>query len=125
MVCLHCSEFTDRCVCVCVYVYVEISKFDVGCEISLLHGRMSGNRDSVRFDKYRPPTKLWDGNVFTPVCYSFCSRRGEESCAWSHVPSVGVSVHEGFSVQGVSVPGGSPSPKRAVRILLECILVVQ
>ena len=44
---------------------------------------------------------LWQGNVFTPVCQSFCSQGGSRgslydvtSCldAWSHVPTGRVSV---------------------------------
>ena len=30
----------------------------------------------IFFTCYRPQTKLWKGNVFTPVCQSFCSQRG-------------------------------------------------
>ena len=35
---------------------------------------MSHQCDS--FHLYRPQTKLWEGNVFTPVCRSFCSQGG-------------------------------------------------
>ena len=47
-------------------------------------------------DFYRPQTKLQEGNVFTPVCLSLCTRDDGllydvTSClaAWSHVPSEG------------------------------------
>ena len=61
---------------------------------------------------YRPQTKLGQSNVFTPACHSV--HRG-----WG-----------GFCIQGV---GQIPPPralrdmvnKRSVRMLLECILVVQ
>ena len=89
-----------------------------------------------------PATKLRQGNVFTPVC-----GRGSLSRRWASVQGVSVqaghcpgeeglcpgwgslsgsSLSMGVSVQRVSVQG-DPPPKygyvRAVRILLECILV--
>ena len=86
---------------------------------------------SVSQNIYSPQTKLREGNVFTPVCQSFCSQGGSlydvtpvwlagpmflpggslvsgpmfllGVCFWSHVPC-GVSVWGvGGSVQGVSV----------------------
>ena len=73
-------------------------------------------------DYYRPQTKLWEGNVFTPVCQSFCSRGSLYdiiSClaAWSYVPSgVGVSVSGPmFLLRGLSlwshVPRGDLCPE--------------
>ena len=64
------------------------------------------------------------GNVFTPVCQSFCSLRG-----------VSASVYAGMHTDLEQTPPGADTPlaqymlgdtgnKRAVRILLECILVV-
>ena len=37
-------------------------------------------RPSVFQRNYRPQTKLLKGNVFTPVCQSFCSQGGEGAC---------------------------------------------
>ena len=72
---------------------------------------------------YRPQTKLWEGNVFTPVCdsvhggvslsrVSLCPGWVSVQGAlypWGLCPggslSRGVSV-QGVSVQGVSVQGG-------------------
>ena len=57
---------------------------------------------------YRPQTKLWEGNVFTPVCQSFCSQRGD-------LPDKDPPLDR------------DPTPfygkEQAVRILLECIHV--
>ena len=79
-----------------------------------------------------PATKLWQGNIFTAVCQSFCSR-GVVSvqgglCLGGLCPgylclggvSGGVSVRGGGSLLGRHPPY---SNERAVRILLECILV--
>ena len=87
-----------------------------------------------------PATKLRQGNVFTPVCQSFCSQGG-----------LCLSMHHRPHDQGVSLSGGSLSGgflsreslskgslsrgslsgrppygnKRALSILLECILVYE
>ena len=65
---------------------------------------------SVHVAGYRPQTKLREGNVFTPVCHSV--HRGG-------------SLSGGYLSRGVSVRETPPyGNERAVRILLECILVV-
>ena len=76
--------------------------------------------------------KLREGNVFTPVCDSV--RRGGSLSIGGRSLSRGFSVRMGLcparggSVQGgeVSVQGGlcqGDPQERAVRLLLECILV--
>ena len=48
---------------------------------------------------YCPQTKLRKGNVFTPVCQSFCSRGG-----------MSASVHAGIHPPGQTFPPGRPPP---------------
>ena len=72
---------------------------------------------------YRPQTKLQKGNIFTPVCQSFCWQ--EEVSVWCHFLSSPCSFWGGNSVsgpcsfQGVFIQGGVPlyDKERAVRIL--------
>ena len=69
---------------------------------------------------YRPPTKLWEGNVFTGVCWSFCPKRvrgthppwGRYVWGWVLVPSPPPETWDRDMVD-----------KRVVCILLECCLV--
>ena len=79
---------------------------------------------------YRPQTKLREGNVFTLVCDSV--HRGGVSVYGRFLSGEGVCPGGGclcpagvsLSSRGVSVQGDPPySKERAVRILLECILV--
>ena len=91
-----------------------------------------------------PATKLREGNVFTPVCHSIhrwgvsvrgVSVRGSGLCSrgisvWGLSVQRGLCPREGLSPGG-ALPGGSLSGRpppyvnvRAVRILLECILVL-
>ena len=98
---------------------------------------------------YLLQTKLQEGNVFTPVCQSFCSQRRGDLCmmslpVWLPGPMflLGVSVSRSMFLLGGLCLGGLPdrdSPgqrppwtettrppygkERAVRILLERILV--
>ena len=80
---------------------------------------------------YRPQAKLRKGNVFTPVCQSFCSWRGVcPSPCWDTSPPPGQTP-----IPWVDTPLGRHQPGqtcfhpsrrlllRTVRILLECILV--
>ena len=85
--------------------------------------------------KYLPPaTKLWLGNVFTPVCQSFRSQGWclplEGLGVW---PPLGQTNPPGQAPPGRYPPGQRPPlpsacwdtvNKRAVRIPLECILVI-
>ena len=71
----------------------------------------------TKLEFYSRPTKLREGNVFTGVCQSFCSQGGGVG---SYVGAEG-----GYSAPGHMGPGilrGTVN-KRAVRILLEYILV--
>ena len=73
---------------------------------------------------YRPQTKLREGYVFTPVCQSFCSRGGgdvRDRGGWGMCG--GACVAEGECVVWGACMQDTRSLKRAVRILLECILV--
>ena len=70
---------------------------------------------------YQPQTKLLEGNVSTPVCDSV--HRG-----WGGMHDQGGMHGRGYVWQGVMHGGGHTWQerwplKRAVRILLECILV--
>ena len=81
--------------------------------------------------------KLWKGNVFTPVCQSFCSQGGVSQHAlgqtppWAETPgqTPPVSQHAlGQTPPCVSQHALWQTPPRmplhrTVRILLECILV--
>ena len=89
---------------------------------------------------YHPQTKLREDNVFTPVCQSFCSQ-GEVVFVWCHFLSgylVPCSFQGSLSLVPCFFGGGGvfgfcpgrPPDRdplcgkgRAVRILLECILV--
>ena len=86
-----------------------------------------------------PVTKLRQGNVFTPVCDSVHRGVSVLACTTGHMTrgslfrgslSWGVSVQGGVSVWGVSAQGvyvrETPQygNEQAVRILLECILVI-
>ena len=80
--------------------------------------RPSKRHLSIAETKLPLATKLRQGNIFTGVCQSFCSRGG--------LCSGGVSVRGGLCLGG-SLLGRTPpySNERAVRILLECILVTK
>ena len=69
---------------------------------------------------YRPQTKLGQGNIFTPVCHSF--HRGG-AC----MVAGGAWLPEGHAWLwgGVHRIRRDTVNERAVRILLECILVFQ
>ena len=98
-----------------------------------------------RVCNYRPQTMLWKGNVFTPVCQSFCSQGGSapvhagipchppspdrhppqadspmQTLPWADTPWEDIPP-------GQTYPGQTPLSRRlllrTVRILLECILV--
>ena len=64
-------------------------------------------RDAKWTARYRPKIKLRKGNVFTPVCQSFCSQGGLPQCMLEYTP-----------------PPGRRLLQRTVRILLEYILVI-
>ena len=74
---------------------------------------------TVRSCNYRPQTKLWEGNVFTSVCWSFCSGGGVSQ---NDGNVMGPVCDRGCVTGGVCPPPG-PVNKRAVHILLECFLV--
>ena len=40
--------------------------------------KVSTLQSQGNFDFYHPQMKLWEGNVFTPVCQSFCSQGGQQ-----------------------------------------------
>ena len=79
---------------------------------------------SVNFCFYRPQTKLREGNVFTPVCYS--AHKGGVwigGCAPPrHPPDTHPCGHRPVSTPWTHTP--TMVNKQAVRILLECFLVV-
>ena len=57
--------------------------------------------------------KLWEGNIFKPVCQSFCSHRVYPSIHWAEdvYPGMqweGVSAKGCICRRGVSTWGGSP-----------------
>ena len=58
------------------------------------------NISSVRTLHYRSPTKLREGNVFSPVCLSFCLFAGGP-CTRSQTPSVRALAHPIPYVQGL------------------------
>ena len=74
---------------------------------------------------YRPQTNLRGGNVFTPVCDSVHTGWGRGSLSKLVSLSSGISVKEGLSRGGLCPAGVSVQTveERAVRILLECILI--
>ena len=71
-------------------------------------------RKTRSFYSLPPTNEVWvkEGNVFAPACDSFCSRGGE-------------GFHPGGAMKEGTVKDPPPRSvnKRAVRILLECILV--
>ena len=90
----------------------------------------------ISFGLFLPPAnEVCEGYVFTPVCQSFSSQGGAWSwgCLLLGVPGPGgCLVPGGAWCRGVPGAGGFPEetpPRRlllrAVRILLECILVFQ
>ena len=80
---------------------------------------------------YRPKTKLWEGNVFTPVCHSVHRAEGVylSACWDTHTPGqTPPGKHPtGQTPPWANTPPGRHPPRRSlprtVRILLECILV--
>ena len=79
--------------------------------------KAGGTHPTGMLSCYHPQTKLQKGNVFTPVCQSFCLK-GESA-----------SVHAGIHPPGRHPPPPSQHPpsrrplQRTVRMLLECFLV--
>ena len=77
------------------------------------------NPNYFKFHCYCPQIKLRKGNVFTPVCQSFCSRGGcLPQCMLGYTPPADTPL------------GRHPPPSRrlllrTVRILLECILATK
>ena len=95
-----------------------------------------------KYTRYRPQTKLRKGNVFTPVCQSFCSQGVYPSACWDmpppgQTPPLGCPLADtppGQTPQadnplGTTPLGKHPTSRRlllqTVRILLECILVLR
>ena len=73
----------------------------------------------VPSSSYRPKTKLREGTIFTPVCQSFCSWGAcVGTCAWQ-----GAYMAWGVCGWGEACVQERRPLKRAVRILLEYILV--
>ena len=59
----------------------------------------------INSDKLLPPaTKLWQGNVFTPVCHSVHGGVSVPVCTTGHM--IGGSLSRGVSVQGGSLSRG-------------------
>ena len=80
---------------------------------------------------YRPQTKLGQGNIFRSMCKSFCRRGAARGRAGWHAWQGGVACVAGGCVWLGGMCGGGVHgreerrpQKRAVRILLECILVL-
>ena len=86
------------------------------------------NRMFLRFDFYRPQTKLREGNVFTRMSHSFCPQGGGVGC----IPACNGKrdvLQPSLGRHPQADPSqGKPPPrwplKRVVCIILECILVV-
>ena len=76
-------------------------------------------------DKYRPQTKLREGNVFTPVCHSVDKGGLPSHNAMSRqTPALGRQPSLGrLTPRSGGKPLRHTVNRRAVRILLECILV--
>ena len=90
---------------------------------------------------YRPQRSCGQGNIFTPVCHSFCSQRGGSASVHAGMPHPPQSRHTPpLSPGSRQTPPGADTPRsrhppgadippqhtvyeRLVRILLECILV--
>ena len=94
----------------------------VDCRLSALNTQRwwgHSNPTCCNYIQYRPQRKLREGNIFTPVCDSVHMGGGSLSTG-----SVKGSLSRG-SLTRASLSGrGCPYGKeRAVRILLECILV--
>ena len=91
---------------------------------------------SFLFDYYRPQRSCGQGNIFTPVCHSFCSQGGEGVClntCWDTTRPD--QTPPGADTPLEQTPPGADHPppgsrlqhtvyERPVRILLECILVL-
>ena len=89
------------------------------------------------FKTFLPPaTKLGQGNIFRSVCQEFCPQKGAY-VAWGHAWQGGCAWQGGMHGRRVCVAGGcawqggrawqilrDTVNERAVRILLECILVI-
>ena len=83
-----------------------------------------------KYTRYLPQTKLRKGDVFTPVCQSFCSQGVYPSACWD-MPPPG-QTPPGRHPPRAQPPGQTPPPPpsrrlllQTVRILLECILVLR
>ena len=91
----------------------------------------------VSWHNYRPQRSCGQGNIFTPVCHSFCSRGGVclSACWDTHHPP---QTRDPPTPPGAETPLGQTPPRtetppgsrlqhtvyeQPVRILLECILV--
>ena len=61
------------------------------------------------FGCYRPQTKLWKGNVFTPVCQSSVHRGGVHTTPGRHPPRQRPPI--GRRTQADTTPSGSPPPR--------------
>ena len=99
-----------------------VKKIFINTNISTLHVTRH-NADKHPCSFFRPQTKLWEGNVFTPVCHSI--HRGIVP-----YPSLGSPPPPGGPppLEGTWDQTGSyilPPPRTTVRILLECSLVVK
>ena len=124
---LICNLVCFNCLCVCI----KITDQDyIGRIPLLLRDRFPCNFSSIRWNYfYRPPTKLWKGNIFTGVCHSV------------HIGGVVVLLPEDrISLEGrippkTTLPLRDHTPSRAVlhaepqkrevRIPLECFLVLR
>ena len=94
-------------------------------------------------DFYRPQRSCGQGNIFTPVCHSFCSQGGvcfsacwDNTPPWEQTPPLGGDPLGSRHPQEQTPPPDTPQSRhppgsklrhtvndRPVRILLECILV--
>ena len=92
-----------------IHFYIEVSEFSNAIFVFYLHTLRLTERSTkivtncqftylIRFC-YRPPTKLREGNVFTPVCLS----TGEGLCSVGlSVKGMGLSVKRGSLVKDKS-----------------------
>ena len=81
--------------------------------------------DSLRSALLPPAMKLGQGNIFTSVCQEFCPQRGVsgQTPPWEQTPPRSRHFPLGRHPPLEQCILGDMGNKRAVRILLECILV--
>ena len=97
---------------------------------AMFHTILKGNkvfhtRSTLIEKRLLPPAnEICEGYVFTPVCQSFCSQEGcVRQCMLGYTP-LQEQTPPRADTPSVQYMLGDTGNKRAVRILLECILVI-